>query len=114
MSITAYGPGDPQTWGPVTSSSDPRYEDVYGDCHFCGAETHDILNIDTDADEDGVYTTITFECEAHRNPCKVCEGEEISYEEDPKADERTRDGMCSACHPLVFLDGWDNPDSRTA
>lgn len=27
-SITQYGPGDPETWGPVTSRADPRYDDT--------------------------------------------------------------------------------------
>jgi len=25
--LSEYGPGDPQTWGPVTSAADPRYVD---------------------------------------------------------------------------------------
>jgi len=34
------GPGDSQTWGGVTSSADPRFEDdeVYGECEECGSE----------------------------------------------------------------------------
>lgn len=33
--FTAYGPGDPETWGPVMSHRDPRYVDPCEDCDGC-------------------------------------------------------------------------------
>ena len=57
MTITAYGPGDPQTWGPPTGHpNDPRRVDVYGECIHCECETENVTEIGDDF--------ATFECEA--------------------------------------------------
>lgn len=62
--MTLPGPGDPETWGaPTGHTHDPRIDDRYGPCELCSDETDIVIAEGIDADEDGEYGYIVFQCE---------------------------------------------------
>lgn len=57
------GPGDPETWGPVRSTQDPRYTETEPiECEKCSGVGHIPVRIGTDRH---YQTTVCPDCEGY-------------------------------------------------
>jgi hypothetical protein len=87
--FTTFGPGDPETWGPVTDHRDPRWDGFdYGPCDRCGEES-------TRMDQ-GVIRHL--ECEDRT--CEMC-GEPATHHSE-NAGEDVCEGHIDDDHPQDY------------